>query len=88
MVKTAGRRSGRKKNYGLTVTLSSKPWCPALEFIFVLQSWTKHNLNDFAQLIFRYDDSVRDPQTQYGEKAETLSFLHVLLVWGINILRL
>jgi hypothetical protein len=48
MVKTAGRRFGRKKNYGLTVTVSSKPWCPALEFIFVLQSWTKHNLNDFA----------------------------------------
>ena len=26
------------------------------------------------------------PRPIYGEKAETLSFLHVLLVWGINIL--
>jgi hypothetical protein len=27
MVKAAGRSFGRKKNYGLTVTVSSKPWC-------------------------------------------------------------
>ena len=26
MVKMAGRSFGRKKNYGLTVTVSSKPW--------------------------------------------------------------
>jgi len=26
MVKKAGRSFGRKKNYGLTVTVSSKPW--------------------------------------------------------------
>ena len=26
MVKTAGRSFGRKKNYGLTVTVSSEPW--------------------------------------------------------------
>ncbi len=25
----AGQSYGRKKNYGLTVTVSSKPWCPA-----------------------------------------------------------
>jgi hypothetical protein len=27
MVKTAGRSSGRKKNFGLTVTVPSEPWC-------------------------------------------------------------
>jgi hypothetical protein len=27
-LKMAGRSFGREKNYGLTVTVSSKPWCP------------------------------------------------------------
>jgi hypothetical protein len=27
-VKMAGRSFGRKQNYGLTVTVSSKEWCP------------------------------------------------------------
>ncbi len=27
MVKMAGQSFGRKKNYGLTVTVSSEPWC-------------------------------------------------------------
>jgi hypothetical protein len=29
MVKMAGCCFGRKKNYGLTVTVSSEPWCSA-----------------------------------------------------------
>jgi hypothetical protein len=34
-------------------------------------------------LIFHQEDSVRDPQTLYCWKAEDLSFLYVLLVWGV-----
>ncbi len=34
--------------------------------------------------IFSYDDSVPDPPTLIL-KAETLSFLHVLLVWGVEL---
>jgi hypothetical protein len=37
------------------------------------------------QLIFRYEDSVRNPQPYNRWKAENLSFLHVLLVWGITL---
>jgi hypothetical protein len=34
-------------------------------------------------LIFHHEDSVRDPQTLDRWKAEALSFLYVLLVWGV-----
>ena len=41
MVKTAGRSFGRKKNYGLTVTVPSEPWCPvqrALQW-YLAENW-------------------------------------------------
>ena len=40
----------------------------------------RHTLN-----LFIYEDSVRDPQTLISRKAEDVSFLHVLLVWGVKL---
>jgi hypothetical protein len=57
-------------------------------FIWYLKSWTKHNLNLFARmniLLWWLCPRPPDPNTR---KAETLSFLHVLLVWGVNLLSL
>ena len=42
-------------------------------------------LTSVRYLIFHHEDSVRDPQTLVPWKAEALSFLYVLLVWGVAL---
>ncbi len=45
MVKMAGRRFGRKKIYGLTVTVSSEPWCMLwLEIHLLCVGWRNHGI--------------------------------------------
>jgi hypothetical protein len=52
MVKTAGRSFGRKKNYGLTVTVSSKP-CDIMRVTSHLETNTSHGPDE--------SESTRDP---------------------------
>ncbi len=45
----------------------------------------KHNLNPFAPMHTSIRRLYPRPPDPYCWKAETLSFLHVLLVWGVKL---
>ena len=55
------------------------------EFSIDLKNQQNHNLNHFARMHFYYGRLCPRPPNPYRWKAETVSFLHVLLVWGVKL---
>ena len=49
-LKMAGRSFGWKKNYGLTVTVSSEPWCPVKLRLIEATSFVERLERSFATI--------------------------------------